>query len=282
MPSGKSSPDPREMPALQLSSYQLVLAISVLLLAMCGFFVAGILVQRYQQGGEVASLEPDRRLPRPLSEVGSTTPESVSSVPSVESRAPAPVVLPEDSTPTAGLVPPSKAVNQREPNVQYVPAPPPRRDENMTKSDTSPPTRVVEKIEAGAAAKAGEPPAAELASAPTAAPAAQDTEMGQAPSVVARSEPVSTQVGFAPRLAAGTFTVQVASFDAATPENARKFKARIEDNSDYDVMIIPSTDGKHLRACIGTYPDRDAALKARDDLAKIREFKDCFIRAADE
>jgi hypothetical protein len=180
------------------------------------------------------------------------------------------------------LVPPSKSVTQREPNVQYVPAPPPRREETAAKRN-SPLVKTV----ADASKTAPEAPgtAIELPSTvppPADAPATREPETSPAESPVAEKSSVSTPEVFPPRLPAGTFTVQVASFDATTPENAKKFKARIEDSSDYDVMLIPSTDGKHLRACIGTYPNRDAALKARDDLAKIREFKDCFIRAADE
>ncbi|MCL4693125.1 MAG: SPOR domain-containing protein, partial [Candidatus Hydrogenedentes bacterium] len=81
---------------------------------------------------------------------------------------------------------------------------------------------------------------------------------------------------------AGPFTVQVASFDSNNLERAKRFKVETEEATDFTVNLVPSADGKHVRAFVGEYKDRAAADAARDTMRKVAGFEDCFVKALGE
>lgn len=82
--------------------------------------------------------------------------------------------------------------------------------------------------------------------------------------------------------AVGPFTVQVASFDSNNLERAKRFKDETEAATDFTVNLVPSSDGKHVRAFVGEYKDRVAADAARDAMRKVQGFEDCFVKALGE
>ena len=88
-----------------------------------------------------------------------------------------------------------------------------------------------------------------------------------------------TPAGAAPK---APFTIQVAAFDADNLDRAKLFKKSIEDKTDYTVDLVPSSDGKRVRAFVGSYPDRAAADKAKATLAKIKDFEGCFVKSLAE
>ena len=235
-------------------------------------FAAGILVNKIQSRPRVASKETGQvqRLPGvkeiPGSEARrqddatekageSTTAEGVQ-------VSPAPVVLPaQGSNETA---PPSHSVTQREQNTQFVPAPPPQRDEkNSEKKD-----------ETGKPAQ--EPPAAPAPSADVPQPVepAMQTAPESAPITPATEEVTN---GAVPK---SGFTIQVGSFD--TMENAEKYKNTIERKSDYKVVLYPVKDSKAVKACVGSFDTKEAAAKERAELDRIKDFKGCFVKPLGE
>jgi hypothetical protein len=219
-------------------------------------FAAGILVNKIQSKPEVASKEtgqverlpgakeiPGREARRQDDAKGkageSTTAEGVQ-------VSPAPVVLPSQGS--KETAPPSRPVTQREQNTQFVPAPPPQRDDkNSEKKDET-----------------GKP-----MQGPPAAPAPES-----APITPATEEVTSAAV---PK---GGFTIQVGAFD--TIENAEKYKNAIERKSDYEIVLYPVKDSKAVKACIGSFDTKEAAAKERAELDRIKDFKGCFVKALSE
>jgi Tfp pilus assembly protein PilF len=78
------------------------------------------------------------------------------------------------------------------------------------------------------------------------------------------------------------YTIQVAAFDYDAPERAQRYKSRVEEKTEYEVMLIISNDKKRIRACVGSYPDAASAYKAKRKLEKVEDFAGCFVRELDE
>ncbi|MBM3290721.1 MAG: hypothetical protein FJY92_11270, partial [Candidatus Hydrogenedentes bacterium] len=122
-----------------LSQEQMLWGVLALLCTAVVCFAAGILVNKIQTRAQVATTETKEtgqveRLPGTIEPVTrklpkADTPEQTSGAPAAEGVqvSPAPVVIPDASKETA---PPSKPVTQRDTNSQFVPAPPPKRDES--------------------------------------------------------------------------------------------------------------------------------------------------------
>ncbi|HIJ65180.1 MAG TPA: SPOR domain-containing protein [Candidatus Hydrogenedentes bacterium] len=77
--------------------------------------------------------------------------------------------------------------------------------------------------------------------------------------------------------------MQVAAFSASNKAMAEKYKAVLESKTDLNPTLVYSEDGKYIQVTIGEYPDRAAALLARDKLVAMSDevgrktgFKDCF------
>ncbi|GMV91544.1 MAG: hypothetical protein AMXMBFR82_13220 [Candidatus Hydrogenedentota bacterium] len=275
----------KEQPALQLSSYQLVMAICALLLLMCALFIAGILVQRFtgdSGSAPVASNSESAEIPERVP-AGTAASQG-------EGRqvAPRPVTLPAESEKTGSSTGASGSSARRsESNAKYIPAPPPRRDRNDVTS-TKPDTPNPETSTQTAAKEA--PPVTQPATVPAtpampvepAAPETATTEPEPTPAETSSpADPVETSQP-ATTSAAGPFTIQVASFDSNNLDRAKRFKDDTEKATDFTVNLVPSTDGKHVRALVGEYKDRVAAESARDAMRKVKGFEDCFVKSLAE
>ena len=270
MPSkgGKDSPG--------LSQEQMLWGVLALLCTAVVCFAAGILVNKIQSKPEVASKEtgqverlpgakeiPGREARRQDDAKGkageSTTAEGVQ-------VSPAPVVLPSQGS--KETAPPSRPVTQREQNTQFVPAPPPQRDDKNSekKDETGKPMQ--------------EPPAAPAPSAD--APKPIETAMQTTTTPAPESAPITpaTEEVTSAAVPKGGFTIQVGAFD--TMESAEKYKNAIERKSDYEVVLYPVKDSKTVKACIGSFDTKEAAAKEREELDRIKDFKGCFVKALSE
>jgi type II secretory pathway component GspD/PulD (secretin) len=78
------------------------------------------------------------------------------------------------------------------------------------------------------------------------------------------------------------FTIQVSSFAANNAKVAQTYEAEIERKTGYELRLVPSGDGKHIRAYVGGFPDRGSANLARQSLSKSPFFADCFVKALNE
>lgn len=293
---------PREEPALQLSSYQLVMAICSLLLVGCLLFVAGIMVNRYTGGAtqtQVSTLDntPPAIVPSP----GGQPAGSGERTEGVQ-VAPKPVTLPP--VPSAGTPTPSttKPPVVRDTSSKYIPAPPPRRSTGTESSTQPTPTAdtapkpaagqpastqapvqpvITPVVTESATPSAGEEtptPALPAPGSEEAAPAGAE----ESPAPALATTPTATPQGNPPAAPQAPFTIQVASFDADNLDRAKQFKKAIEDKTDYTVDLVPAKDGKRVRAFVGSYPDRAAADKARATLAKMKDFEGCFVKSLAE
>jgi hypothetical protein len=278
---------PKEKPALELTSYQLVMAICALLLLMCVLFIAGILVQRYSENGNAA----DQIAGNTSEPVEGAVSSASSAVRKTEGEqvAPRPVVLPPDSEkPSASTAGSSK--ERGEGTVKYIPAPPPRRDrprqeaEAPVASDEAPAKPVPEVKEVIPVTEPATPAVPEKPETPITPvtepeqPAVPSpTETDQTPPSTAEMQPESDAA--APT---GPYTIQVASFDSNNLERAKQFKTENEAESKLTVNLVPSSDGKHIRAFVGEYNDRASADKARDEMRKLKGFEDCFVKCIGE
>jgi len=78
------------------------------------------------------------------------------------------------------------------------------------------------------------------------------------------------------------FTIQVSSFAGSNTRIAQTYEADIERITGYDLALVPSADGKLIRAYVGGFPDRGTASVARQSLSKSPYFADCFVKALNE
>ena len=78
------------------------------------------------------------------------------------------------------------------------------------------------------------------------------------------------------------FTIQVSSFAGSNAKIAQAYEAEIERKTGYDLALVPSADGKLIRAYIGGFPDRGSASVARQSLGKSPYFADCFVKPLNE
>jgi hypothetical protein len=278
----------REKPALQLTSYQLVMAICALLLLMCALFIAGIFVQRFSSGDlapqQTASNDQSARTDAASSPVVSAQPRTEG-----VQVAPRPVVLPSNiDKPTTTQ---SRPGTERETGAKYIPAPPPRRDSAKTTEPAPVASPATPKAAAPAptakpnttpttvpdpVAAPTQPATPVIPEQPAQSPATQAAKTEEAPA------PVQSQAKPPVEASKGAYTIQVASFDAGNLERAKKFKTETEEKTSFKVNLVPSTDGKRVRAFVGEYADRAAADKARDTMRKTKGFEDCFVKSLSE
>jgi hypothetical protein len=277
----------KEKPALELTSYQLVMAICALLLLMCVLFIAGILVQRYSENGQAAD-QMAGNTSEPVEGAVSSTSTAVRKTEG-EQVAPRPVVLPSDSEkPSASTAGSSK--ERGEGTVKYIPAPPPRRDRPRQEADApvasdeapvKPAPEVKDVIPVTEPATPAVPKEPETPVTPVTEP---EHPAPPSPSEASQTPPSTTEMQ--PNADAGVrigpYTIQVASFDSNNLERAKRFKSEIEAETKLTVNLVPSSDGKHIRAFVGEYNDRASADKARDEMRKVKAFEDCFVKSISE
>jgi len=276
---GKSS---REKPALQLTSYQLVMAICTLLLLGCILFVAGILVQRFSEDGPAAKVAERTDSPRTKGLAsGVDTARPPTEGVQVEPR---PVILPSDSQKANSSA--ARTVKDRESGAKYIPAPPPRRD-SVKKETPSVASPEAAKEKAASETKTDTPAMTVPAVAPPEPPVAPKEPMPEETELAKNSEETPAAPPAQPKpevsaRAAGPYTIQLASFDSGNLDRAKRFKSETEEAMDLTVNLIPSSDGKHIRAFVGDYADRSAADQARDAMRKVKGFEDCFVKSLSE
>jgi len=239
----------------------------------------GILIGRYQpatKSGEAATAGTVERLPEGT-ETAKREPESRPKNENVVTEgvqiSPAPVVMPNSQS--SGNAQASRPVTQREPNSQFVPAPPPRRKDSEEAQPDADAMKVAQSTDKPAPASTPAAPTPTVGASMPVSPV-EDIEEPATPAAApdAESTPAARAV---PQ---GGFTVQVGSFD--TQANAERFKKLIEEKSDYEVALYPAKDGKVIKACIGSYPDEASARKAREQLGRINDFKGCFVKPVSE
>lgn len=278
----------REKPALELTSYQLVMAICALLLLMCILFISGILVQRFSEG------EPSPQLATTAMSESPAAPGSTASgrQPEGIQLAPRPVVLPADSgqssTSTAA---PDK---DRESSATYIPAPPPRRGAGRPSDVATEGTKTAAESEKASSStpsvpasltKPVAPAQPEAPPEPTPPPAPVEASADTPKDVPEDAPDAETSDDLSENRAeteSGPFTIQIASFDATNLERAKQFKKDIELETKFTVNLVPSKDAKHIRAFVGEYDDRAAANEARDGMRKTKGFEDCFVKSLEE
>lgn len=79
---------------------------------------------------------------------------------------------------------------------------------------------------------------------------------------------------------AGLFTVQVVSFKTERAAQATEYQIEVLEEKQLRVELLNSSDGKWIRAVIGSYETREAAEVARKELVAAG-FKDCFVQRRD-
>jgi len=120
-----------------------------------------------------------------------------------------------------------------------------------------------------------EPPKAEVKNEPVAlepvvAPSAAGT--GAAGAGTAAAQPSL------PEGKKGLYTVQLAALTSATrKEQALAMKKKLEADGLQPELLI-SRDGARVSVVVGSYPDRQAAQSACNELRKNKGFSDCFVR----
>jgi cell division protein FtsN len=261
------------------SQEQMVWGVIALLCTAVVCFGAGILVNKIQSKPEVASKETKEtgqveRLPGAKDTKERSTPKSENPPKTANGSgaagvqvSPAPVVIPDGPKDAA---PPSRAVTQRDANSQFVPAPPPQREgKTETKPEPTP------EAPAAPAPASETPKPVETAMQPTTPPETAPKPASAGPP----STPIDDLEPSAPAPAGG-FTIQVGSFD--TMANAEAFKKSIERKSDHTVTLYPVKDSKVVKACVGTYETKEAAIKVRAELDRIKDFKGCFVKPLSE
>ncbi len=286
----------QEKPALELTSYQLVMTICALLLLMCVMFIAGIMVDRITNGGP--AVQTAARIDTTETSRPGRTDSATQPIKKTEGtqETPKPVQLPPPSAKSSSSKVSSSSTGSGDGGAKYIPAPPPRRD-----AFTPSPAQTEEK---SATEQAKEAPATVTVVRPGEATAAAAPEAPQKTDIAKKEEPARTGSATttpsspptasapapSPARAAskdtatikGPYTIQVGSFDADNMERVKEFKESVEEKTDFRVVLVPSEDGKLIRAYVGDYKDRAEADKAREAMRKLDEFKDCFVKSLAE
>ena len=257
-----------------LSQEQMLWGVLALLCTAVVCFAAGILVNKIQSRPQVATSEPGQveRLPGAKESPGTDmarkerSPEKITHAGEAEGVqvSPAPVAMPLDGS--KETAPPSRPVTQREPNTQFVPAPPPQRDDKGTSNKDETDQMPVEEQPAAPTPVEEAPKPAEETMQSTTAPAPEP--------LTPATEDLTSET------ATSGFTIQVGSFD--TMANAEKFKTSIESKSDFDIVLYPVKDSQVVKACIGAFDTKEAAAKEREQLNRIKDFSGCFVKPLSE
>ena len=260
----------------EFTSSQLVIAICMFLLMALICFSLGVLVGKGERAKQAQVLQttvkPDVSLPpAPRTEAAKSAEEGVQ-------RSPRPVVMPPPKPPA-----PPKAAEPGYPSSSTAePAPAksgPRVTEHPAPSKPLPPA-------SPEPAKAVATPEAQTPATPPAAPETPAAPPAAAPGSAAKpaepqppeSKPAEAKKPDA-KTAKGAYSIQVASFPGPNrKKNAEEYNRRLEAHSEFKAELVGSEDDKMVRVMIGSYPDREAASKACEELKQRAGFAGSFVK----
>ncbi len=122
------------------------------------------------------------------------------------------------------------------------------------------------------------PPQPQAGSVP---PGAAPPQSFQQPFTPPAQSPAAAPTDIPPITDQSAYTVQVSSFGGSNTKVASAYKAEIEKKTGYPLSLVPSDDGKLIRAYVGGFPDRKSANLARESLSQLPYFTDCFVKQLD-
>ena len=240
----------------ELSTGQLVIGMSIMLMIGLACFLMGVVVGKFdpslnpelaQQAQPVqtraqAALPPARQFSPPTDPIepvarSQNTPAPELRVPRTTEQAKAPAVT---TTPKE--------------TVQVKETPPPTQTKPSTPISQAEPKDSVETPEKSASASIPEIDASKTLVNPP------------------KPKPTTPEISPAgpPRSA-----VQIMAF--RTRQRAELVKRDVETRSSYSAKIVSSASGRLFKVVVGSYADRESAVKARDDLKQNFGFTDCFV-----
>ena len=286
------SPEATDEITIQLTSSQLVTAIVFLLMAGALIFLAGMWArgQAMESARMTASNEPSPETDTPL------PPESSEDEQGEDVYVPPPRRVRDIDAPPPPAEPAEIDTSTPEHDAQSEEPPPAAAssDERETASPTRPETLPAPATTLLAPVEIATAPEKPRAPTTPTAPAAIESEALKA----AKAEEVKVERPETPKVAPpsvpeavkpevlspadpGVYTVQVAAFAGDHHRQATAFQLNTLEETGLKVDLLPSKDGKWIRAVMGRYAMRDAAIEAKGRLIK-QGFKDCWIRKLDE
>ena len=278
----------------ELTSGQLVIGVTILLVFGLVCFMLGVIVGKFQPTTpQVAGQPPQQQVAQqPVPQQQQTAPPQMD-VPAAASPAER---EPERLSTGPVAVSPGPSVNQRQqapaqaPSEQSVDQPRivpfPEPDEEtiapLPTVDDAAPIEIQPPVQSGAESEPEEERAVTLDEPLQVAEAepveeapfeetAADTPPADEPPALEPEEPTVQ----APPTAGGIYTVQVAALsNRARAENLQR---QIESNTDYEVMLTPSPNGTLVMVQVGRYADRASAGRVRAEMRERYGYSDSFI-----
>lgn len=235
----------------ELSTGQLVIGMSILLLICLASFLMGVVVGKFDP-----SLNPEIALDsRPIQEVVS--------VPSVDAQ-------------TASAMETAAAVRKNPPPELRTP----RRTENAQAAGGKQASKPKEPEDSAVTpAKTG----------PTETKPKREAHETPAKTKVAATSPTAgriqnldietSEVKIKP-ISQTRYGVQVAAFKTRRRARAEVVKRDLEAKSSYMAYLLPSSSGVWVKVVVGSYADRQSVDKVRDDLKQNFGYADCFVTTA--
>lgn len=240
----------------QIVGAALFLLVAATIIFFAGVFARGLTMSKTEE-------EPTVTPPAPLEQ------ENVAVLP-----APEPVVPEPEPDP----VPPKPAEEEKSPPPKPEPEPEPEPAPEVVK--TAPPVIEMKPVKA----EAEEPePMAEVAP-PEPEPGPDPEPEASAPEEPTSPPPAESQPEPLPELppsTSGSFTVQVLSIGVAKRAQAEAYQRDALEDKDVQVTLVESSDGKLIRAYVGSYATRAEAEQARNALVRAG-FDGCFIKQRDD
>ncbi len=244
---------------IQVTPGQIVGAALFLLVAAAIIFFAGMFARGLTMSKTEEAPAPPPPAPLEL--------ENVAVLP-----APDPVVPEADPEPT-----PPKPTEEKKPPAKPAPEPEPEPAPEVVK--TAPPVLEMKPVKA----EAEEPEPVEEPAPPEPEPEPEPEPPAPAPKE-STPPPAETKPEPLPELppsTSGPFTVQVMSIGVAKRAQAEAYQRDALENKDVQVSLVDSSDGKLIRAYVGSYASRAEAEKARAALVRAG-FDGCFIKQRED
>jgi cell division protein FtsN len=294
----------QEQPVVELSSGQTVFAVAVLMIICIGCYMAGILTNKYQSGNAFAPTKQAELEKAPVGVQTSGAPITKASATEPSTNSPKPPADPTTKGPTpdhAVETPPTQTADSSgprtvnlepntdsgvksgpvstEPPARTTPAPVPP-DRPQKPDGTTSQVKVADATPAAQTTPLTKPveekPAAEVQLAPLDEPSDEV--------VVNKSKPIEDPKSKIPKQnlpsASGTqYGIQVQAFGVTESEKARAeaLVKKLKTDHDLESSLVPSKDGKWLRAIVGRYSTQSDADQQREHLKSLG-FNDCYVR----
>lgn len=253
---------------IQVTPGQIVGAALFLLVAATIIFFAGVFARGL-------TMSPAEEEPAPPPTIAKTTDRGVDlPAPEPEKAAPEPEAKPAPPKPAEATTPvqPPKAEPKPEPEPEVVKKAPPVIEMKPVTAEATEPEPAAETT----------PPEPEPEPEPTPTPPAEEKPAPAPENVTAPpADPEPQPLPEIPPSTTGSFTVQVMSIGTAKRAQAQEFQRDALENKDVQVMLVESSDGKWIRAFVGSYANKADAEKARDELTRAG-FEGCFVKKRDE